>query len=90
MLLTWDPNRLILPPSTASLTLLDFGFWSLTAYNTEQALVSNPLNRYALGDRSNLTYVDGSPVYGSGSKNESFQVLVQPANVQPPKKWTTK
>jgi hypothetical protein len=70
------------------------GFWSVTAYNAEQYLVSNSLNRYALGDRSNLTYADGSPVYSSGSNSESdetsFQILVQPADLQPPRNWTSK
>ncbi|KAM0258031.1 hypothetical protein ACHAQJ_004074 [Trichoderma viride] len=31
------------------------GFWILTAYNSSNYLVTNPLNRYSLGDRSNLT-----------------------------------
>ncbi|RJE22563.1 hypothetical protein PHISCL_05109 [Aspergillus sclerotialis] len=65
------------------------GFWSITAYNAEQYLVPNPLNRYSIGDRSNLTYPDGSLVYSSSSKNESFQILVQPADVEPPKNWTS-
>lgn len=70
--------------------LTDLGFWSVTTYNAQQYLVPNPLNRYALGDRSSLTYADGSPVYDNGSKNDTFQVLVQPADVQPPKNWTSK
>ena len=36
-------------------------FWSLTMYDPESYLVPNPINRYALGDRSGLTYgPDGS------------------------------
>lgn len=36
-------------------------FWSLTMYSPEGYLVENPLNRYTLGDRSNLkTNADGS------------------------------
>jgi len=36
-------------------------FWSLTAYNSKDFLVTNPINRFALGDRDNLTYnKDGS------------------------------
>jgi len=36
-------------------------FWSLTAYNADEFLVKNDLNRFALGDRDDLTYnEDGS------------------------------
>ena len=36
-------------------------FWSLTAYNSDEFLYKNDLNRYALGDRDPLTYnEDGS------------------------------
>ena len=31
-------------------------FWSLTMYNDDAYLVANPINRYALGDRSHLTF----------------------------------
>ncbi len=33
-------------------------FWSLTMYDAESYLVANPIDRYALGDRSSLTYDD--------------------------------
>ncbi len=36
-------------------------FWSLTMYDDQQHLVKNPLNRYAIGDRSNMKLnADGS------------------------------
>ncbi|PIG80987.1 hypothetical protein AARAC_011822 [Aspergillus arachidicola] len=66
------------------------GFWSLTAYNTEEYLVPNTLNRYALSDRANITYSDGSLVYDGGTHADgSFQLLVQPADIPPPKNWTS-
>lgn len=72
------------------------GFWSLTMYDAQGYLIPNPQSTYALGDRSNLTYSDGSLVYSSGSNSDdnsgssdtSFQLLVQSANVEPPKNWT--
>ncbi|WP_245234525.1 DUF1214 domain-containing protein [Streptomyces flavochromogenes] len=37
------------------------GFWSLTMMNERQFFVDNPLNRYAIGDRSDMrTNPDGS------------------------------
>ena len=36
-------------------------FWSLTMYNSKQAFVANPINRYAIGDRDKLKFnKDGS------------------------------
>jgi len=36
-------------------------FWSLTMYNSKQAFVANPINRYAIGDRDKLKFnPDGS------------------------------
>jgi hypothetical protein len=68
------------------------GFWSLTMYNTEGFLVANPVNVYAIGDRSNLTYPDGSPVYGAKSSTSvgKFQVLIQSAATPPPANWMQK
>ncbi|KAJ5125360.1 DUF1254-domain-containing protein [Penicillium atrosanguineum] len=73
--------------------MAQYGFWSLTAYNTEEYLIPNTLNRYALSDRSNLTYADGSLVYDGnahGDGDGNFQLLVQPADVTPPKNWMSK
>jgi hypothetical protein len=68
------------------------GFWSLTLYNADRYLVENPLNKYEVGDRSNITYPDGTLVYENNSATSDgfFQVLVQGANVEPPKNWTNK
>lgn len=61
--LTFEPGQW--PPANA--------FWSLTLYDSDQALVKNSINRYALGDRSNLVsnpdgsltiYIQKDPVAG--------------------------
>jgi hypothetical protein len=64
------------------------GFWSLTAYNSTNYLVPNGLDRYSLGDRSNLTYADGTPVYADPSSNGAFSILIQPADKAPGANWT--
>lgn len=62
------------------------GFWSLTAYSNNY-LIPNDLDRYGLGDRSNLTFADGRAV--SGGDDGVFQILIQPADVPPPTNWTS-
>lgn len=64
------------------------GFWSLTAYNSSSYLIPNYLDRYSLGDRSNLIYEDGELVYGNSTRNDPFTILVQPADMIPPFNWT--
>jgi hypothetical protein len=67
------------------------GFWSLTVYGSDFFLVDNPLNRYALGDRSRMTYPNGSLVYGDPTiGDKEFQILLQAADVAPPSNWTAK
>lgn len=66
------------------------GFWSLTAYDSNNYLIPNGLNRYALGDRSNLTYADGEIVYADPNSNRPLQILMQPVDVTPPANWTYK
>ena len=65
------------------------GFWSLTAYMGNY-LIPNSLDRYNIGDRNNLTYPDGSFIYGTNASNSDgpFQILVQAADNPPPANWT--
>lgn len=63
------------------------GFWSLTLYNEAQYFIKNDLNRYALGDRSNLTFPDGSLLSEEG-KDGMFEILCQANDVPPPTNWT--
>lgn len=72
-------------------TLKEIGFWSITLYGPDQFFVPNDMNRYLLGDRSNLTFPDGSLVYQGGeeSKDGLFEILIQPEDVQPPGNWTS-
>ncbi|MCJ1386467.1 hypothetical protein MMC17_009593 [Xylographa soralifera] len=70
--------------------IADDGFWSVTMYDTTGYLVANTQNTWAVGDRSNITFPNGDLVYGSGTEDGTFQVLVQDANVPPPSNWTAK
>ncbi|KAF7369601.1 DUF1254-like protein [Mycena venus] len=56
------------------------GFWSLTMYGGDGFLVPNAIDRYSVNDRGNMTYPDGTLVYGGGSPSDSdepFYVLLQ-------------
>ena len=59
-------------------------FWSITMYGPDEYLVANPINRFAIGDRNNLTFnKDGSlDIYiqhERPSKNEESNWLPSPA-----------
>ena len=73
--------------------LQEAGFWSLTAYGSDYFLIPNDRGVYALGDRSNITYPDGTRVYQTSQDmshgGKSFQILLQPADVAPPANWTS-
>ncbi|KAJ5295457.1 hypothetical protein N7508_010278 [Penicillium antarcticum] len=66
--------------------LLMTGFWSLTAYDADQYLVKNNLNRYVLGDRDDMTFPDGARL-DDENKDGEFFILLQPADVPPPAQW---
>lgn len=67
------------------------GFWSLTVYGAHLFFVPNSLNRFALGDRSNITYEDGTLVYGGNSSDDRpFTLLLQSNEAAPPSNWTSK
>ncbi|KAH7183308.1 uncharacterized protein B0J16DRAFT_269828 [Fusarium flagelliforme] len=71
---------------TAPPKIKEGGFWSLTAYGPDQDLIPNEQEKYMVGDRSNLTFPDGSPVETGGEG--VFQVLLQDQNIKPPSNWT--
>ncbi|OLN95348.1 hypothetical protein CCHL11_04729 [Colletotrichum chlorophyti] len=63
------------------------GFWSLTIYDANAYLIPNDLNRYMLGDRSSIAFMNGTT---RGKDGEGpFQILIQPSNVPPPANWTS-
>ena len=68
------------------------GFWSLTVYNEEGFFVPNQWKVYALGNRSDIEYPDGSLVYPSGSTNpdREFTLLLQTLDEPPPEKYRSK
>ena len=89
--LTLGPDEAILFTFSGKPPLQPAGFWSLTAYGGDYYLIPNPIDVYALGDRSNVTYSDGSLVYGDNADathDDMFQILLQPADVAPPANWT--
>jgi hypothetical protein len=94
-----DPTRVSLQTNQAYLFTFSSkpplgitGFWSLTLYNATELLLPNPENIYAVGDRSNLTYPDGTLVYGTSSSSSEgmFQVVIQSQSNPPPSNWTNK
>lgn len=92
--LSLGPDEAYLFTHLAKPELIETGFWSLTIYGEDQFLIANDLDRSAIGDRNNLTYADGTPVYsGEGhdtdTANQPFQILLQRADLTPPDNWTS-
>lgn len=81
-----EPDDGILLRFSRRPVLVKTGFWSLTAYNAEQYLVPNSMNRYCLGDRDNMAFPDGTPL-SDRTKDGEFCILLQPADCTPPKEW---
>ena len=54
------------------------GFWSLIVYKSSGYFVANSVNVYEVGDRSNITYLDGQQVCGANAStvDEPFQILI--------------
>lgn len=83
---TITTSQSILLTFSAKPTVQSSGFWSLTVYDGDGFLIPNQLDRYALGDRSNLTFSDGTLL--SDRDDGVFQILIQANNTVPPSNWT--
>ncbi|KAH8901256.1 hypothetical protein GQ53DRAFT_850787 [Thozetella sp. PMI_491] len=79
-------NQSLLLSFSARPRITSGGFWSLTAYGGDNYLIPNALDRYSLGDRSNLTFPDGRSL--ATGPDGLFQILMQAADVAPPSNWT--
>jgi hypothetical protein len=69
------------------------GFWSLTMYDGDGFLVPNPINRYSINDRGNMTYPNGTLVYGGDSPSDSnkpFYILLQSTDHAVSTEWESK
>jgi hypothetical protein len=69
------------------------GFRSLTMYGGDGFLVPNSLDRYSLNNRGNMTYPDGTLVYGSESpadSTEPFYMLLQSTDIPASAEWESK
>lgn len=66
------------------------GFWSLTAYGSDEYMIPNSLNRNVLNSGSNITHADGSLVRDGGGGAKPFQIIVQAADKFPGGNWTNK
>ena len=67
--LSLGPREGILFTFSGKPPLQEAGFWSLTAYGGDYFLIPNAIDVYAIGDRSNITYPDGSRVYYGSASN---------------------
>ncbi|KIV88301.1 hypothetical protein PV10_07995 [Exophiala mesophila] len=79
------PNEAIKFTFSGKPLLEPLGFWSLSLYNKDQLFIPNALEHYALGDRSDLKYPDGTPL--KEREDGKFEILIQPGDVPPPKEW---
>ncbi|KAM0329604.1 hypothetical protein ACHAPQ_006763 [Fusarium lateritium] len=84
--LSVEEGQSILCTFTKPPKIRDGGFWSLTAYGPDQDLIENDLEKYMVGDRSNLTFPDGTPVEEGDER--PFQVLLQAGDIVPSSNWT--
>ncbi|SMY24960.1 unnamed protein product [Zymoseptoria tritici ST99CH_1A5] len=89
-----EPNASLLVTLSGRPRLKEAGFWSLTVYSANQYLKPNVLDRYVVSDRtfSSTFQHSGKLVYGPDADEQedgAFQILLQPADLPPPKNWTS-
>lgn len=68
------------------------GFWSLTMYDGDGFLVPNSIDRYSLNNRGNMTYPDGTLVYGGDSPAHSIEpfYMLQSTDITASPEWESK
>ncbi|KAF7193674.1 Cytochrome P450 monooxygenase [Pseudocercospora fuligena] len=89
-----DSNRSLLFTFSDIPRVTEGGFWSLTAYNENYTLIDNAIDRYSVGSRDTLRFLDGSvnrpvPSANRSTCSRSFQVLLQASDEPPPVNWTS-
>ncbi|KIW72720.1 hypothetical protein PV04_00896 [Phialophora macrospora] len=85
--ITIGPRQAIKVSFSGKPRLHPLGFWSLSLYGKDQLFIPNELEHYALGDRSDLRYVDGVPL--ADREDGKFELLIQPVDCPPPSQWNS-
>lgn len=73
------PNESYTMSFSSKPLLEDVGFCSVTIYYDNGLMIESPLDRYVIGDHSNLQYPNVDPVYGKVWEGGHFDILIQGA-----------